>query len=744
MSRLGITKDGAALYIDTTVNKLYGNGNITNVNNVWYPWNTPAGVLKSVNIDEHNYNIGLVVDSTLYTSVWGQSTWVNRGTGAGMVDVAMLSDGRWYQIEVGGKLVFRNDPNNGYKNTVISTPGPVSHISAGGNWWGGRITIDVNGQDYTTDWDYSNKNPTWTKGIDGRPNGKKWVSTAGKYWYLVIHTTTFEFIDRTTYVKLPLPADIIQFELNHRGVVIALDKDGYLWWSNSPLDNASTYRWTKTTNKLPNPKYPGTYYGNSKNSPKYTTITLTKGKTDGIPVLHWRKDIEWHYNSCGWSSGCDTLNRAQFPFSNNGLCIEAPNGDSSWVQKKGRGNCIIIGHEEAWCFVPNDFLTHVFGQEAGTLTIPANTTQYSTPNAGDLQITPFDKVMNTSDGTMNTFNADYRDPRWMDNNKKPTFASLKFKIPEPTQTIDIDVNIPIILLNYYESKWLELNQLNDYLGKYLFTEINGVPRISFKTGTFLPSQIADLWKKISGNGFSTSSHNYCKSTTLKGAYCKTFCKLSEANCDTNLLEFCGKPGTGKLPKYTHNGILPTEKVTKKMLDDAYPNYSLFSDVCGCNMPKEYYRQLNISVYQNMKDGEKLYSTLFAQGGLGGVAKCDPLTECRDGISLPNKADIVAVPNCPPIAIQNCIQENIVAIGGPVSGLNSENTQNMNCTQNISDSTKNTNTNNTNNENKETKTTETTGTTGTTNKTTIIIIIVLLSVLGVSGLSFLLFKLLVAK
>jgi hypothetical protein len=83
----------------------------------------------------------------------------------------------------------------------------------------------------------------------------------------------------------------------------------------------------------------------------------------------------------------------------------------------------------------------------------------------------------------------------------------------------------------------------------------------------------------------------------------------------------------------------------------------------------------------------LYSTLFSQGGLGGVPKCDPLTECRDGISLPNKADIVAVPNCPTIAIQNCIQENILAIGGPVSGLNNENTQNMNCTQNISDSTK---------------------------------------------------------
>jgi hypothetical protein len=697
MSKIALTKNGSVLYLNTVTNKLYANNDITNINSVWYPINTPSGTLKSVNMDEHRFYIGLVVDTTLYTASWNNYNWVNRGSG--IIDVAMINDGRWYQIETGGKLVFKDSS----KKINITTPGPVSHISAGGNWWTGRITILVNGQDYNTDWDYKNTNPIWIKGLPGRPNTKVWVSTANRYWYLVIHTTTFEFIDRTNYISLPLPPNttITQFELNHVGLVVALDKSGYIWWSSSDLYKTPEYTWTISTNKLPNPRYPGTYYGNTLQSPKYKTITLTKGNTDGIPVLNWRRNIEWHYNSCGYSSGCDSFNRSIFPFSDAGMCIEAPATQTNWVQKKGQGNCI-AGQAEAWCFVPSDFLTHVFGDIAGTDTIPAYGKQYtelSKPNAWDLQITPFDKVMNTSDGTMNTFNADYRDVRWMDNNKKPTFASLKFNLPDPIQQIDIDTTIPLILINYHKKGWLELSQLNDYLGKYLFTDVNKIPRISIKTGTLLPSNIADIWKTISGNSFSLSSHNYCKLTNLTGDYCKTFCKLSDSNCDTNLLEFCGTPGKGKLPSYTHNGILPKTKVTQKMLDDAYPNYSLFTDVCGCNMPKEYYKQLNISVYQNMKDGEKLYSKLFSQGGLGGRPLCDPLTQCRDGTALPNKADI-ALGKCPDIAIQNCIQENIIKIGGPVSGLNAQNTQSMNCIQDINDSTKNTNNNTINSKDKD--------------------------------------------
>ena len=344
-----------------------------------------------------------------------------------------------------------------------------------------------------------------------------------------------------------------------------------------------------------------------------------------------------------------------------------------------------------------EFLTHVFGEgTSGTTTIPPNKKQYSSnpnkPNALQLNIYPVYKKLNTSDGTMNTLNAPIEDIHFFDNSKNaPTFDTLKFKLPDPTQSIDIDTDIPKILIEYHKSGWLDLAQLNDYLNKYMFSNViragkNYGPRISLATGGgLLPKNIAEMWKGIQGNTFSISANGYCTQNNLTGGYCNTYCRTTTdntINCDKNLTDFCKTPGKGKLPKLAKDGKLPmssSDKITQKLLDAAYPNYTKYPEVCGCNMPQEYYGYLNIMNFQNIEGGDKIYETLFRQGAIDDSPNCNPFSNCKGAASLPNKQ--VDKHKCPDVNVQNCIQNNTVIANNSLN-TTATNQQTMNCLQQI--------------------------------------------------------------
>jgi hypothetical protein len=474
-------------------------------------------------------------------------------------------------------------------------------------------------------------------------------------------------------------------------------------------------------NGLINPTYYGKkYYGNTipvKREPYKITLT------GQIPIRSggWRDGTEYRYNGCGFSSGCDYNDNdrraARKPYNDTGYPIELNrNSLMDWQGYKYGGGCA-AGQYKGRCWVPPDFLTHVFGYGTSN-TIPASGSQYgnrdskpSIPSALDLQITPFDKKTNNPYGD----NAKWSsiDPSQID----PTFSSISFNLPDPTEEIDIDSVIPYILLMYAEPDYgrgkpgvtqpgpvIDMNRVNDYISKYFFTNVNGNPRISFISNTGLSSDqknmykylqpILTKWKTLPINSYQPSAQNYCSNKNLTTAWCQNVCKTADAqlaiDCDNNLKTFCSSGGYGKLPDYVNNGILPSKRVTQKILDDAYPYYTKYPEVCGCNMPTSYYQQLDIKSFQEIPSSianddlkQTIFNKIFLAGGVGGRANCNPLTNCRSGGNvLPNKGDI-ARGTCPTIAIQNCLQQASTTVGN-VEGSSEVGTikQSIECKQEI--------------------------------------------------------------
>ena len=254
-------------------------------------------------------------------------------------------------------------------------------------------------------------------------------------------------------------------------------------------------------NGLPNPKTNGLkYYGNSTPVTKPPVqINLTN-----VPLSQWNLGVQYHYNSCGFSSECKDFTRDLYPYSDAGLAIESPPIKQNWVQFGGQGNCA-AGKGEAWCIAPIENLTHVFGEGTGIGTIPDQSKQYGPMSALDKQITPFNKVLNSSDGTIKGMNPEYRDTMYFSNNKnRPVFKSLSFNLPDPTEP-KLDANIPYILVGYFNKGMLDITQLNNYLSKYAFTPIKDklnktIPRYAVSDGVgMLPNIPIDLWKLVSGN-----------------------------------------------------------------------------------------------------------------------------------------------------------------------------------------------------------------------------------------------------
>jgi len=530
----------------------------------------------------------------------------------------------------------------------------------------------------------------------------------GSLWYLLTWPTNpnMVWINNAVY---PMPTNLgvrnYKPDAKHHGVAapitVTKSADGKCVFKTVATPEKYDMTWerdgksyatsngTMTKNGLPNPKTNGKfYYGNS------TPVTKKPVQINliNVPLSQWNLGVQYHYNLCGYSSECKDFTRDLYPYSDAGLAIESPPIKQNWVQFGGRGNCP-AGQGEAWCIAPIENLTHVFGQGTDIGTILDNNKQYGPMNALDLQITPFNKVLNSSDGTIKGMNPEYRDTMYFSNNKnRPMFKSLSFNLPDPTE-LNLDSKIPHILVGYFNKGMLDITQLNNYLSKYAFTSIKDqktnkiIPRYAVSDGLgILPNVPIDLWKLVSGNTFERSSLAYCSDKTLNTDWCNTYCNTAGNNCDTNIQAFCKTPGTGILPSYTNNGKLPTIPVTQKILDDAYPNYSLFPEVCGCNMPTPYYQQLDIKSFQEMGDaGPQAYQLLFNQGGVGGRPNCDPLTVCKaGGRVLPNRADL-GKGNCPSINIQNCIQNNSTSMDNGQGNTNINN-QTISCLQNVSNTT----------------------------------------------------------
>jgi len=494
--------------------------------------------------------------------------------------------------------------------------------------------------------------------------------------------------------------------------IIIVTPDNLIYYI-TPLGDSNATR-TLMMNGLPNQKtYPYTYYGNSVPVTKNPYKITLKGQ---IPVKNWREDVEWVYHGCGYSSKCTTQNhgtRSRWPYSNDGLAIESPSITtmSFWGSQYGSG-CGTWKYQ-AHCWVPKEYLTHVFGY--GTpKTIPALNEQYTKISALDLQITPFDKILGYPyDNYDGQLDYDLSSP-----DKWPIFTSISFNLPDPTENVDIDSDIPYILLNYAADDYgrtlpgittpgpvITIDVLNDYISKYLFTNVNGIPRISLTDSKLRTAQQKNMYKNLDlvingwktkhpDNSYKTSAKKYCAGNNLKSKFCMDVCESGEStvaiDCDNNLQAFCKKGGNGKLPVFTKNGILPTTPVTQKILDDAYPMYSKYPEICGCNMPTAYYQQLDIKAFQEIDDSvankdvkQLIYSNISNAGGVGGRPACDPATSCHAGGSLPNKADN-SQGTCPTIAIQTCLQQ-ASATAGNVKGSSNVGTisQAMQCTQAIS-------------------------------------------------------------
>jgi hypothetical protein len=572
----------------------------------------------------------------------------------------------------------------------------------------------------------TSSNPSWIARFGGSFIGNKSLAFAKSDGHIMLASGNglqykSRYDDGNTVGSITVPGkNFDQCSFAHGDLFIATTIDKYggevAWGYTKSISGYNS-------NGLINAEYYGKkYYGNSipvKKAPY--KITLKNGQ---IPLKHWRNETEYRNNGCGFSSGCDynvnDRKASRKPYNDTGYPIESSRSSLiDWQGYKYGGGCA-AGQYKGRCWVPADFLTHTFGQGT-TYMIPGSGNQYgsrnpSTPSALELQITPFDKKISTPYDDNAKFSQ--IDPNY----KEPTFSEISFNLPDPTEEVDIDVIIPLILTEYASSDYgrsqkgvtqpgavLDAVTLNDYLSKYLFTNVNGHPRISFSGDTKLITKgnetmydqsrlntLISRWKQLTNNTFQADAKNYCKGENLISNWCISNCKTNDLNCDDNLLAFCKTGGTGSLPEYSSlPQQLPTAQMTQAMLKAAYPKYydKKYAEVCGCNMPSNFYINLNIASYQSIpsvdkkdptaKPGNILWAHDVRQNAVTTQPNCNNIASCKGNTNvIPNKSDILK--GCASINLQNCIQIGSLSIGGDLKVEDSANSanvvQSMECTQ----------------------------------------------------------------
>ena len=704
---------------------IYYISDIGNPNCVWKLLPPPPAKFIQIKCDVRSSSYLLAVDLT--NQVWYANldvttnpNWMKSPSSLTYY-IESVTGGSAFASGIGGGNVLwytgRLDQPNW---TTQPTPVPVAKISA--NCIGSNGYTAILGTDNYIYWAYvwGVSKPTWyslyfnappgaynTPGMVSdfimAPSGRILaIPTGGGNSILISDRDVTSSSWSFDYIKTPGDIKfkyITSWDLSN---IVAVGVDNTIWYS-STCNKDSTFVKMQNAFSLNNNKY----YGNStpvKLPPILITLTGT------IPVLNWRNGIEFHSNGCGGSSGCGTFSRENYSYSNNGLAIEAVPDIQNYNQHCTSctykiGLVPIPSGNSCRCCVTGDALTHVFGQGSG-YSIPANNDQYAGGkplNALNLQIIPINKVYNTSDNTLATFNDD--------TSIKPTFKSIQFQIPNPAEP-KLDASIPKILLYYYNLKLLDIYQLNDYMKKYAFTNITDTdgkikPRYAQTTNDnsgIVPSSVIDNWKSLIDTTASTlvefnkSATAYCAGDNLKTDWCsKTYCKSND--CDDNLLAFCKLGGNATLPPFETNGVLPMTPVTQAQLYAAYPRYTDFPAICGCNMPPNYYNQLTIKGYQERyekhEDADKAYGNVHNVGIGAGMAKCNPDTTCRtqSGTTVPHYGDNLQ--NCQNINYLDCSQIQNLKVGSIVDGASVTAAQINNCsinTTNInSDGTKTTTT-----------------------------------------------------
>ena len=656
---------------------------IDNDNMIWYAtenilnspnWKRAPYVvkMKCINLNSNMTFFSIGVDNNLYRLTDLKGAWVklpkpNGGSFPNPGDPIQIND---YNIGYSGWSSFLDSKGTMYFDSNVYS----GNINVN-NWWK-NLQVNIPG---VTNYVFQNSNEIWII-----QNG-----------YLRFKSNVGKKPVESGYVQVGSDTNNRLITTNNFNIFVVVQGDNTIKWGEN-----STIKGSNTNRLIPPKGYYGTlYYGNSIPVTKAPyTITLTN-----VPVKNWRRGIEYHHNNCGYSSTCDSFNRNKFPYSNDGLAIEAPNYTVKWIQAGGRGGCV-AGQGEAWCWVPEEFLTHVFGQNySASSRIPVNTgTQYppspDKPSAWDLQITPFNKQMNTPDGKMSSKTAVHSNIRYFDNDaNRPIFKSIQFNIPDPTEP-NVNAVIPSILLQYYIDGNLSLEILNDYMVKYAFTPIKQdnkiIPRYVQSTGSNMvpipPNEPINLWKaKVGQDFFNTAALRYCSGDNVNTEYCYNYCSNPTNNCDENLLAFCraGGSGTSKLPQITP-GVLSRTPITLDMLKQGYPKYFDNSkNTCGCFMPDDFYNYLDQYSLQQIGTSPEEFADLYKRKifGIGG-AKCNQFSNCTgsDVVSRKSQKDF----QCPSINLQQCIQKNIIELAGDSQSNTFQNKQTMNCIQNVTNTTSN--------------------------------------------------------
>lgn len=382
----------------------------------------------------------------------------------------------------------------------------------------------------------------------------------------------------------------------------------------------------------------GTGYANSTGaltvSPKFYTITLNSSSVKQLSIANWIIDETIHYNACGYSSSCGGFSAT----IKENLPIDAT-ADPKYPNLTYYSNESDCGEDftnymfalftdfefpsQAWCWVPESCLTHVFGQNmsdsvsgsGNSPTIPSDPTNPQSGMSADelIQITPINssKKFNTSDGKLSSYKTDNGNG---DFSQQPAlyFTSLQFNLPDPIQNVMIDPIIPQILINYYKEGFLSEWALADYMLKYSFANIidpkdgqkymRSNVKIDNQPVGKQPSDIINFWKALETRSSTSTAKktfdsvyylpslennptyilNYCSTVNINnGIYttnintdvCKAYC--DKGDCDSIMESFC----QWKNPKVSEI----TETSTLDELKARFPNWANNQSDCGCFM-----------------------------------------------------------------------------------------------------------------------------------------------------------------
>ena len=532
-------------------------------------------------------------------------------------------------------------------------------------------------------WPDSNEavvNPDWAP-----PWGynKRIVSIAAdksnRYWFI---TPQGQLLWRQNNTNYPIAADWTNFTQvagTRRNTFIAVTTDNTLIYGINGKDIKHINR-----NGLSYPViYGKTFYGN------YIPVTLPPYRISlfpqdaskpNLPMLHWRRDIEWKYVR----DNCNTYWTHDRPYSDAGWALDGHRGEH-WWKSGGGGKC--------WVYNPG--VTHVFGQAFNypLIYFPDKTQFGLNPgsdyrNALEVQLIPVNKkVANThnNSGNLNDLINFTESP--------PSFSLIEFNIPNPNDPVDIDTNIPWILIKYYEAGQLQQEVLADWMKKYAYTPIveDGITKPRYaqtrprsSVNSTLPNNPINYWKNFLNGGaaFDEGALGFCSGDMLTTQWCNDYCSKPTNNCDVQLGNFC-KLGSNKgLLPILNTGEWTNTPIPEDVLKSAYPKYydEKTKNTCACFMDAEFYNLLDVQAFQRAKSTEEDFYRLFNAKGIGGKPRCDPFTRCNATGVLEKRADTLT--DCPPVNIQTCIMKNYVNIEGGAAGNTFANNQKLNCTQNV--------------------------------------------------------------